>query len=217
MDPQVLLVEDDVPLRRSLALALEDEQFVVWETGTGREALTAVGDAPDAVVLDLGLPDVEGVELCGQLRSCTTSPILVHSVLRSSSDLVRTLHAGADDYLTKPFPVVDLAGHLRTLLLRPPVALDVLVRQGLDGDGVGRTTDGRTVALTSTELHLLAELITGQGAPVSRAALVHRVWGVPPVGGRAVLEARVHSLSAKLEALGGPGVLIDDDGCWLPA
>ena len=113
MTPQVLLVEDDVPLRRSLVLALEDEGLAVREAGTGQEALVAVQERPDAVVLDLGLPDVDGLELCTSLRTLTPNAILVHSVRRTHDDLARTLDAGADDYLTKPFPVADLADHVR--------------------------------------------------------------------------------------------------------
>ena len=217
MTPQVLLVEDDVPLRRSLVLALQDEGFGVREAGTGREALAALRHGPDAVVLDLGLPDADGVVLCAQLRERTTSPVLVHSVRRSSGDLARTLHAGADDYLTKPFPVADLAGHLRALLDRPAVAAGVLDSQGLTADGTARTPQGTRVALSRTELHLLAELAARPGAPVPRDTLLRRVWGLPPVGGRAVLDARVRSLSTKLEALGRSPVLSDDDGCRLPA
>jgi len=214
---RVLLVEDDVPLRRSLTLALRDEGFVVAEAGSGAEALAALAGGPGAVVLDLGLPDVDGVELCARLRERTTSPILVHSVRRSSGDLARTLDAGADDYLTKPFPVADLAAHLQALLTRPPLAPGLLDRQGLDADGVGRTAQGARVALTGTELHLLAELVGRDGAAVPQHTLLRRVWALPPVAGRVVLDARLRSLSAKLQALGGAPVLTDHDGCRLPA
>ena len=215
MTPQVLLVEDDVPLRRSLVLALEDEGFAVREAGTGQEALVAAYERPDAVVLDLGLPDVDGLELCTSLRTLTSNSILVHSVRRAHDDLARTLDAGADDYLTKPFPVADLADHLRASLTHPLAVPDVLPSWGLRRGGMRYDAHAAPVQLTRVELHLLRELVTERGAVVRRDVLVQRVWTLPPVAGRDVLEARLRSLRTKLQALGGPALHTTADGCQL--
>ena len=215
MTTQVLLVEDDVPLRRSLVLALADEGFAVREAGTGQEALAAAYERPDAIVLDLGLPDVDGLELCTSLRTLTANSILVHSVRRAHDDLARTLDAGADDYLTKPFPVADLADHLRASLTHPVPAPGELASLGLHRDGMRHDPRNAPVELTRVELHLLLELVAQRGAVVRHDVLVQRVWTLQPVAGRDVLEARLRSLRTKLRALGGPALHTTADGCRL--
>ena len=191
--PQLLVIEDDAALRRSLLLTLVDEGFDVADAATGREGLRRVDEQPDALLLDLGLPDVDGFVLCQQLRARTPSPILVLSVQRAPDDVARALAAGADDYLAKPFPTASVAQRVRALL----------VPGGAPPDGAP--------ALTRTEARLLEELVAVPGAVVAQDALLERVWGVRPAAGVAALAARVDSLRGKLAA-GGATVTAAGDG-----
>ena len=113
---RLLLVEDDAALRQSLRLALLDEDFEVLEAGTGREGLARLDPAPDAVLLDLGLPDLDGLEVCRRVRAAVTSPIVIISARADPGDIAAARAAGADDYLTKPFRIAELADRVRALL-----------------------------------------------------------------------------------------------------
>ena len=113
---RLLLVEDDAPLRQSLRLALLDEDFTVLEAGTAREGLDLLDPAPDAVLLDLGLPDLDGFEMCRRVRAAVRAPIVVISARAGLDDVAAARAAGANDYLTKPFGVAELADRVRALL-----------------------------------------------------------------------------------------------------
>ena len=112
----MLLVEDDAPLRQSLRLALLDEDFTVLEAGSAREGLDLLDPAPDAVLLDLGLPDLDGFEMCRRVRAAVRAPIVVISARAGLDDIAAARAAGANDYLTKPFGVAELADRVRALL-----------------------------------------------------------------------------------------------------
>ena len=197
----LLLVEDDAPLRRSLLLLLADEGFDALEAPTGGDGLRHLPAGPDAVLLDLGLPDVDGLELCARLRQHTAAPIVVLSGRRASGDLERALAAGADDFLTKPFSTGQLAERLRALLAPVPTPVWPRGRLALDLPRHGLVRDGELVPLSTTELRLLAELGARPGALLTQDALLRRVWGLPPVAGCAALEARVDSLRVKLRGV----------------
>ena len=181
---RLLLIEDDAPLRRSLVLMLADEGFATVEAATGQEGLQQLDRAPDAVLLDLGLPDMDGVDLCGRLRERTASPIVVLSGRRRSDDLARALAAGADDFLSKPFPSGELARRLQALLLPwSPEAPDLGLLP-LDLQTHGLVRDGVLVPLTLTELRLLSAL-AAQPEGVGVETLLQRSggsrrWLVPP-------------------------------------
>lgn len=191
--PLLLHIEDDAPLRRSVRLTLADEGFDVLEAATGEQGLQSLAHAPQGVVLDLGLPDLDGFEVCARVRERTAGPVLVLSVQSAADDVTRALAAGADDYLSKPFPSADLAHRLRALLSVPG---------GATGAGPGVPPAGLTV----TEARLFLVLDARRGSPVQRDDLLLHVWGVPPVAGVAALVARVLSLQVKLAAAGGPRI-----------
>jgi len=116
---RLLLVEDDAALRSSLRLTLLDEGFEVLEAGTGRDGLASLDAAPDVVLLDLGLPDVDGIEVCRQIRAASSVPIVVISARTNPEDKAAASAAGADDYLPKPFVGSELARRVRALLHLP--------------------------------------------------------------------------------------------------
>lgn len=193
---RLLLVEDDAWLRRSLVLTLTDEGFEVLAAATGAQGLAGLAGAPDAVLLDLGLPDVDGFELCSRLREGTASPVVVLTARRGPNDLTRAFAAGADDYLTKPVPTADLAGRVRTLLAQEPVgpwSLGDLVRSGATV-----TRAGQPVPVSHVELRVLSALAAEAGRTVDARALAARVWGSTAAPCLQALEARVGSLRAKL-------------------
>lgn len=195
--PQLLHVEDDAPLRRSVALTLADEGFTVLSAGTGAEALALLDRAPDLVLTDLGLPDVDGVELCRRVRDRTPVPLLVLSVQSGPDDVARALAAGADDFLVKPFPADDLARRLRALL-------------AADLPAAAPTVD--LPRLSVVERRLLAALGAEPEVAVASDVLLRRVWGAPPSAGTAVLLARVASLRRELEAAGRASILSTGTG-----
>ncbi len=214
-EQRLLLVEDDAPLRRSLVLTLMDEGFTVLEAEDGRRGLSQLSHRPDGVLLDLGLPDMDGFELCSLLRDRTGVPLLVLSARRAAADLTRALSAGADDYLTKPFPAAELARRLRGLLQPAPADARAVGDLHITPTGLV-TLGGRDVRMTSTELRVLSELAARPGQPVDRHVLARRVWGCPPAAGLPALAARVQSLCAKLEP-GGASVSDAGEGYVLHA
>ncbi len=214
--PQLLHVEDDAPLRRSVLLTLADEGFGVREAANGEQALRQLDCAPDAVLLDLGLPDIDGFELCRQIRHRSGSPIFILSVQKGPDDVAHALAAGADDYLPKPFSTADLARRFRALLTPGPAdASTDNPGEDLHGDHGGLS--GPPLGLTVTESRLLSALAAQRGRGLDRDALLRQVWGTPPIAGSAVLVARIHSLRSKLEAAGGPSIGTTGTGYLLQA
>jgi len=205
---RVLLVEDDAALCRSLRLALSDEDFDVLVAATAREGLARMAALPSAVLLDLGLPDADGLDVCRQMRTVSGVPIVIISARTEADDVAAGLAAGADYYLAKPFGAAELTGRVRALLGPPrrPVNGNQLDSKGweldLDLERVSRR--GRPLPLTRTEFRLLCELAAESGRPVSGRELLKGLWGVESPVALAVLEARVTSLRAKLEAHAGP-------------
>ena len=208
---RLLLIEDDAPLRRSLRLALLDEDFEVLEAGTGGDGLTRLAEAPDAVLLDLGLPDIDGIDMCRQIRAETGVPVIIITAHTRPEDVAAALASGADDFLSKPFAVSELARRLRALLQpprrSPPRDLQVSGDVRLDFEHATVTRRGRRTALTRTEFRLLCELAAEPGRPCSRPKLLQRVWGhdSPPV--TLALEACISSLQSKLDPDAGTGVI----------
>lgn len=201
MRPRLLLIEDDAALRRSLVLTLADEGFEVQEARDGREGLRGVDTKPDAVLLDLGLPDIDGFELCDRLRHRTGNPILIISAHQAPDDVARGLQAGADDYLTKPFSAVELARRLRGLL-QGSAASAARGRAGVEPGGGQSAVVDAGFGLTVIEARLSAELAACPGVEVDGDVLARLVWGEPPAAGSTVLVARISSLGRKLEAAG---------------
>jgi len=182
---RVLVVEDDPHLVRALVLNLRARQYRVDAAPDGGTGLRhAVAHWPDVVILDLGLPDMDGVEVVEALRGWTRVPILVLSARDASSEKVAALDAGADDYITKPFSMDELLARLRAAVRRretAPLAAETAVVEtdsftvDLMAKKAGR--DGRDVRLTPTEWHLLEILVTNPGRLVSQKELLREVWG----------------------------------------
>ncbi|MBW3621184.1 MAG: response regulator transcription factor [Actinobacteria bacterium] len=200
-----MLVEDDDGIARPLAGALRNEGYEVEHVTTGRAALQAVGPRTDAVVLDLGLPDIDGVEVCRRLRRSFGEdlPILVLTARTSETDVVVGLDAGADDYVTKPFRLAELQARLRALLRRARAtagAPDVLTAQDVRIEpGPRRAYRGdEELDLTPKEFDLLQVLLEHAGRVVERDELMRRVWDEHWFGSTKTLDVHVSSLRRKL-------------------
>ena len=203
--PLVLVVEDEPPLRRFLRAALEGHGFRFLEAATMREALQlAPGHNPDVYLLDLGLPDGDGIDLARRLREWTRAPIIVLSARGREEDKVNALDAGADDYLTKPFGVNELLARLRVALRHAGAgaAADPVFEVGpLRVDLARRevTVEGREVKLTPIEFKLLALLARHAGKVLTHRQILREVWGPAATE---VHYVRVHmaELRKKIEA-----------------
>lgn len=205
MKPRVLVVDDEPQLVRALGINLRARDYEVHAAGTGAQALElASRHKPDVVLLDLGLPDMDGVEVVEGLRGWTTVPIIVLSARQDSQDKVRALDAGADDFVTKPFAMDELLARLRAAVRRGT--------QGTPGEPVvdlgdfavdlaaGRVTrDGADVHLTPTEWHLLEVLARHVGRLVSQRQLLQEVWGPAYATESNYLRLYVAQLRRKLE------------------
>lgn len=202
----VLVVEDEPQILRTLAINLRARSYEVHTAATGAEALAvAAAYPPDLVVLDLGLPDLDGVEVIGVLRGWTTAPILVLSGRTDSADKVDALDAGADDYVTKPFGMDELLARLRAMVRRgTPAGEDQPVVQfgGSTVDlALRRVTgpDGADIRLTPTEWHLLEVLVRNPGALLSQRFLLAEVWGPGYETAQGNLRLYMGQLRRKLE------------------
>ena len=199
---RILLVEDDHPVRRSLAIALRAQGFTVFDVPDAHGARRAVGSLRyDVILLDLGLPDEDGIRLLPDLRRQHDGPIVVLSARRDQSDKVAALDAGADDYMTKPFGLPELLARIRAVRRRsgvgdvvttPHFTVD-LERQQVTG------TDGRVVTLTATEWAVLAVLARAGGAPVTPEELLAQVWGEDEPHHRNYVRVYINTLRRKLE------------------
>lgn len=220
------LIEDDDRIRRSLEAALGGRGFDVVPAATGLAGLRAVVERhPDAVVLDLGLPDVEGLELVKMVRAVSRVPIIVATANDDEAGIVRTLNAGADDYVVKPFSADHLEARLRAVLRRvSPHDEPVLVVGGLRVDTSAReaSLDGTRLDLTRREFDLLAYLASQPGHVVSKRELLAAVWDQPLGGADKTVDVHLSWLRRKLgesaaaprylHVLRGAGVKLVDPG-----
>ncbi len=202
---QALVVEDDPGIARSMARGLSGAGYQVQVVGTGAEALAA-GPA-DIVLLDLGLPDMDGVEVCRSLRQRSDSAIIVVTARGEEGDRVVALDEGADDYLVKPFGLAELLARIRAVLRRiRPSGLTVYVHGPMTVDPRTRrvTVDGAEIALTPKEFDILECIAADPGRVVSRQELLERVWDANWYGPTKVLDVHVAALRRKL---GVPGLV----------
>ena len=199
---KVLLVDDDATLRRTLGIGLRAEGHEVLLAADGRTALQALReDRPDVVVLDLGLPDLSGVDVLRQLRSWSTTPVVVLSARAESTEKVQALDLGADDYVTKPFGMEELLARVRAAARRAGSDVPVLEAGDLVVDLPARrvTKAGEVIRLTPTEWGILELLVRSPGRLVSQQDLLHEVWG-PSYGKETnYLRVYVSGLRKKLE------------------
>ena len=180
---RVLIVEDERGLRQALRINLRARDYEVSVAEDGRSALTAASrEPPDAVVLDLGLPDIDGVEVIEGLRGWTQAPIIVLSARSGEPDKVLALDAGADDYVTKPFGMDELLARLRAALRRaaPAEELPRIETESFTVDLAAKEVfrpGGEAVRLTPTEWHVLEVLVRNEGKLVPQRQLLQEVWG----------------------------------------
>ena len=204
--PVVLIVEDEKLIRRFVRSALEDEDCRVVEAATSAQGLLeAAASKPDLVILDLGLPDGNGIDFIGDLRGWSDVPILVLSARSQESDKIAALDVGADDYLTKPFGVGELRARARALLRRQSrggEAASPLVDFGAVRVDLSRrivTRSGEAVHLTPIEYRLLCVLLANSGKVMTQRHLLRDVWGAGSVDSAHYLRVYVGHLRQKLE------------------
>lgn len=205
---RVLVVEDDVQLVRALRINLQAPAYEVEEALDGDAALRLTASLmPDAILMDLGLPDMDGVEVIKAIRVWSQVPILVLSARHLSEDKVRALDAGADDYVTKPFSMDELLARLRAATRRRRTGAGtetspVVTTDGFTIDLVAKKVyrDGVNVRLTPTEWHILEMLVVSPGRLVSQRALLREVWGPAHAENTNYLRVYMAQLRRKLEA-----------------
>jgi two-component system KDP operon response regulator KdpE len=201
----VLVVDDELQIRRFLRISLEGRGYEVIEAANGHDALTRAAQArPDLILLDMGLPDMEGMEVLARLREWTKTPVLILSVRDSDQDKVGALDAGADDYVTKPFSTDELLARMRTALRHARTNPDepVFTSGRLTVDLSRRivTVEGNPVRLTPTEYALLRLMIQNAGRVLTHAQILRAVWGPEYVNETHYLRVYFAQLRQKLEA-----------------
>jgi two-component system KDP operon response regulator KdpE len=204
--PHILVIDDEPQILRALRTILTARQFRVSAAATGTEGLAlAAAEQPDLIVLDLSLPDMDGIEVCRQLRQWTQTPIVVLSVRDSERDKVSALDFGADDYLTKPFGIDELLARIRVALRhasQTPARQKTVVSAGsLEIDLAGFTVrrEGVEVKLTATEFKLLAYLAANAGRVLTHRSILSNVWDPADADHVEYLRVFIRQLRKKLE------------------
>jgi two-component system, OmpR family, KDP operon response regulator KdpE len=205
--PHILVIDDEYQILRALRTILTARQFRVSTAGTGEEGLAlAAANQPDAIILDLSLPDMDGVTVCRRLREWTHTPIVVLSVRDSEQDKVQALDAGADDYLTKPFGIDELLARIRVALRHAASQAQVdkktIVSAGpLEIDLAQHIVlrEGQEVKLTATEFKLLAYLASNAGRVLTHQSILSHVWDPADADHVEYLRVFVRQLRKKLE------------------
>jgi two-component system, OmpR family, KDP operon response regulator KdpE len=201
---RVLVVDDELPIRRYLRAALSAEGFTVEEAGSGQDALNAVlAWHPDLIILDLGLPDFDGIEVTRRLREWSQTPIIILSVREAEKDKIAALDKGADDYLTKPFGTGELMARIRVVLRRqanqndePVLRVDML-QMDLSRHRV--TINEREISLTPTEYNLLRLLLQNAGKVITHRQLLQKIWGNAYEKEMHMLRVNISNLRRKIE------------------
>ena len=214
---RVLVCDDEPRILRALRVVLRDAGFDVVVASTAAEALDAAAlQAPDAAILDLVLPDGDGLDVARQLREWTHAPIIVLSAVGDEERKVRALELGADDYVTKPFSPRELVARLRAALRRSaPVADEPVVAvEGLELDLAAHVVRvaGEEVHLTPIEYKLLSALATKRGRLLTHTALLTEVWGSAYADDVATLRTHVANLRRKVEPEGAPRLIRTEPG-----
>jgi two-component system KDP operon response regulator KdpE len=213
---RVLVVDDERQILRALRLILRSEGFEAVTAATVEEALDKASlRPPEAAIVDLVLPDGDGIEVCERLREWSDMPILLLSAVGDEDEKVRALQAGADDYVTKPFAARELVARLEAVLRRSGREPDeaVLAADGLEVDMAARTVrrDGAELHLTRTEFDLLRVLVRNRGRLMTHRALLTEVWGPEYANDVTVLRGHIANLRRKIERPGGAAHYIRTD------
>lgn len=205
--PHILVIDDEPQILRAMRTILTEKQFKVTTASRGEEGLTlAAASEPDLIILDLGLPDMDGVEACTRLREWTQTPIIILSVRDSERDKVAALDRGADDYLTKPFGIEELLARVRVALRHSartqgtqtkvvkagPVTIDLSWHIVKRGD--------EEIKLTGTEYKLLAYLAANHGRVLTHQSILTQVWGEADANHTEYLRVYMRQLRKKLES-----------------
>jgi two-component system KDP operon response regulator KdpE len=205
--PTVLVIDDEPQIRRVVRHAVEPDIGEVLEAGTGHEGIDiAAAERPQLVVLDLGLPDMDGAAVCREIRSWSSVPIIVLSARHSPQEKAALLDAGADDYITKPFSTIELKARLRAALRRArlaqlpstdtPIIVDGLT---IDLSKPSLKRDGQVVHLTKTEWDLLRTLVRHTGRTMTHRQIFTEVWGNSHGDAQQYLRVHIRSLRRKIE------------------
>ncbi len=202
--PRILVVDDELPIQRFLKTALDTGEFSLHQAEDGHSALAAaVATRPDIILLDLGLPDMDGVEVIRRIREWSQVPIIVLSVREREDDKVKALDAGADDYLTKPFGVGELLARIRAALRRSLLEAPepLYRREELEVDLTRRRVQvaGEEVQLTPTEYELLRLMVTHAGKVLTHSQILRQIWGVAYMEQPHVLRVNISNLRRKIE------------------
>lgn len=205
--PTILVIEDEPPLQKFLRVTLDSQGYKVIEAVTGESGVRhAANDQPDLIILDLGLPDIDGLEVTRRVREWSSIPIIIISARGKEQDKVAALDAGADDYLTKPFGVAELMARVRVALRHlaatkqpagDPVFLVGQLRVDLSRREV--TVDSKTIHLSPNEFRLLATLVKHAGMVMTHRQLLHEVWGPGSGNETHYLRVYMNQLRQKLE------------------
>ncbi|MBE7536092.1 MAG: response regulator transcription factor [Anaerolineales bacterium] len=204
INQRILVVDDETPIRRYLRAALTAQGFTVYEASNGEEALNAVlANRPDMIILDLGLPDMDGIEVTRRLREWSQTPIIILSVREAENDKIAALDAGADDYLTKPFGTGELLARMRVAQRRQLTNADEPIFQvGALKMDISRhlvTLDENEIALTPTEYDILRLLIKNAGKVLTHHHLLRQVWGTAYESEMHLLRVNISNLRRKIE------------------
>ncbi|MDD2737030.1 MAG: response regulator [Desulfuromonadaceae bacterium] len=203
---RILIIDDEQAIRRFLHNALESSEFVLCEAENGHAALAAaVSLRPDLILLDLGLPDIDGIEVIRRLREWSMVPIIVLSVRDREQDKVTALNVGADDYLTKPFGIGELLARIQVVLRRSQKLIpEPVFRDGdLTVDLAHRrvTAQGTDIQLTPTEYDLLRLLVSHAGKVLTHSQILKHLWGLTYLEQPHVLRVNISNLRRKIEAI----------------
>jgi two-component system, OmpR family, KDP operon response regulator KdpE len=202
---KILIVDDEFEIRRFLRASLHLYYQEIIEAGNGMDALEKTYlQKPDLLILDLGLPDMDGVEVTRQVREISNVPIIILSVRNQEKDKIEALDAGADDYLTKPFGMGELLARIRVVLrkLEPQIPTPVFISDDLILD-IPRhrlCLAGKEISLTPTEFDILKVLMQNRGVVVTHRQLIHQVWGSVYGDESRLLRVNISNLRHKIEA-----------------
>jgi two-component system KDP operon response regulator KdpE len=203
--PEVLIIEDDAQIRKFLRISLEANGFTVDEARLGEDGIRLAGECrPDVIILDLGLPDIDGIDAIARLREWSATPIVVLSVRADAREKVRALDAGANDYVTKPFNITELMARLRVMLRSNPDAAqpgEPIYRNGdLEVDLIRRQvrSGGVDLHLSRKEYDLLRLLVTHVGRVLTHEHILREIWGAAHADAIHYLRVLVGSLRQKL-------------------
>jgi len=202
---RILVIDDEISIRRYLRAALSAQGFQIHEAANGQEAINAaVSFHPDIIILDLGLPDFDGIEVTRRLREWSQTPIIILSVREAENDKIAALDAGADDYLTKPFSTGELMARMRVALRRQANKSDEPILQvgDLKMDISRRTVmlNDSQISLTPTEYEILRLLLQNAGKVLTHRQLLRQVWGNAYESEMHILRVNISNLRRKIES-----------------